>query len=32
MLDSQEVINQHLNHEIFKILSVTADELNLRPT
>lgn len=29
MLDSQEVINQHLNHEIFKILSATADELNL---
>ena len=29
MFISQEVINQRLNNEIFKILSATADELNL---
>ena len=29
MFTTQEVINQHLNHEIFQILSTAADELNL---
>lgn len=29
MFDAQEVINQHLNYDIFKILSTTADDLNL---